>query len=98
MSEKEMVTVPYFVYEGEQVRNERIIKALIVALAMAIVLLFLSNAMWLYAWNEYDYTAEKYTIEQDNEGMNNVNINSTQGDVNNGAEGDLYEKDTNTQE
>ena len=97
MSEKEMVTVPYFVHEGEMVRNERTIKALIIALTAAIVLLFLSNAMWLYAWMEYDYSTEKYTIEQDNEGMNNVNINSTQGDVNNGAESNLHETDTDAQ-
>lgn len=93
MSEKEMVTVPYFVYEGEQVRHERVVRSLIVALAMAIVVIFLSNAIWLYAWMQYDYNTESYEIEQDNEGMNNININSTQGDVSNGAEGEIHKTD-----
>lgn len=37
--------VPYIVYEGEQARNERHIKRLWVALIVAIIALFASNAL-----------------------------------------------------
>jgi hypothetical protein len=44
--------------------------------------MFASNALWLYAWCQYDYTSEKVTYSQDGEGLNNINT-GTQGDVSN---------------
>lgn len=57
--EDKIMTVPYIVYEGEQARNERNVKRLIVALVVSIVVLFVSNAMWLMAWIQYDYSGEE---------------------------------------
>lgn len=74
--------IPYIVYESAQVRSERHIKRLVIALVIAIILIFASNAIWLYAWCQYDYTSEEITYTQDGEGMNNINT-GTQGDVNN---------------
>lgn len=73
--------VPFFVYETEVARNERTTKRLIIALIIAIILLFLSNAAWLYAWTRYDYESEEITYTQDGEGFNNINTGE-QGDVN----------------
>lgn len=50
--------VPYIVYEGEQARNERHIRRLVIALVVTILLLFATNAIWLYAWMSYDYVGE----------------------------------------
>lgn len=55
----ESVTVPYIVYEGELARQERKEKRLIIVIALTIILLFASNAAWLYAWMQYDYTSEE---------------------------------------
>lgn len=74
--------VPYIVYESAQVRSERHIKRLIIALVISIILMFTSNALWLYAWCQYDYTSEEVTYSQDGEGLNNINT-GTQGDVSN---------------
>ena len=74
--------VPYIVYESAQVRSERHIKRLIIALVVLIILMFTSNALWLYAWCQYDYTSEEVTYSQDGEGLNNINT-GTQGDVSN---------------
>lgn len=65
-------SVSYIVYEGEQARNERNIKRLVTALIIAIVLIFASNAVWLYCWMQYDYLYENttYTYEQDGQGLN----------------------------
>ena len=49
--------VPYYIYEGELVRHERTIKRLIIVLTISIVLLFASNALWLYEWTCYDYVS-----------------------------------------
>lgn len=72
--------VPFFVYETEVARNERTTKRLITALIITIILLFAANAIWLYAWVQYDYTSEEVTYSQDGEGLNNIN-NGLQGDI-----------------
>lgn len=64
--------VPYIVYEGAEVRAERHIKRLIVALILTVVLLFASNALWLYEWCQYDYSSTSTEVEysQDGQGTN----------------------------
>lgn len=75
--------VPYIVHEGEVARLERTIKRLIVVIIVSIGLMFATNAMWLYMWNQYDYVGEEtYSYDQDGAG---VNIIGTDNEVNNGA-------------
>lgn len=40
--------------EGSEDRLERIIHKLITLLIIAVALLFISNAIWIYAWNSTD--------------------------------------------
>lgn len=76
--------VPYIVYEGEQARHERTIRRLITIIIICIALIFASNAIWLYAWMQYDYSSEDVTtIQQDGRG---VNIIGNENGVSNGAE------------
>lgn len=51
--------VPYIVYEATQARNERTVKRLIIVVIIAVALIFISNAIWLYAWMQYDYVGEE---------------------------------------
>jgi hypothetical protein len=76
-------------------RNERTNKRLIIALILAVILMFASNAIWLYAWCQYDYssTSEETIYQQDGQG---TNIIGNTNEVNNGAEIDHSETDTNT--
>lgn len=76
----ETKTVPYIVYEASEARHERKDKRFIIALIIAIVLIFVSNAVWLYCWMQYDYVSEEITYSQDGEGFNNINTGN-QGDV-----------------
>ncbi len=64
--------IPYIVYESTLATSERHIKRLIIALVICIVLLFVSNAAWLYYESQYDYvsTEESTTYSQDGEGTN----------------------------
>ena len=57
MEERNM-PVPYLVHEGILVRLERSNRRLVYALIMAILLIFASNLMWLFFWNQYDYESE----------------------------------------
>ena len=79
MNEDRVENVPYIVHEGSMARMERMIKRMTYALVMAIVLLFASNALWLYEWMQYDYVSETITLE------------STKGHANYiGNDGDIY--------
>lgn len=62
--------VPYIVYEADMARGERTNKRLVVALIIAIVMIFVSHACWLWAWMQYDYTGEETVVTQDGEGLN----------------------------
>lgn len=76
--------VPYLVHETAMARNERAVKKLIIALIAAIVLMFASNAIWLYAWNSYDYVSEETIVEQDAQDGGNANYIGNDGDIVNG--------------
>ena len=86
-SNRDAVSIPYFVHEGDMDRMERTNKRLVVALVLTIVLMFATNAIWLYEWMQYDYVAEDEvtttTYEQDGSG---TNIMGNHNEVNNGTE------------
>lgn len=65
--------VPYLIYEATQARNERTIKKLIIVVVIAITLMFASNAVWLWAWSQYDYSSNDTSYWQDGEGINAIN-------------------------
>ena len=78
--------VPYLIYEATQARTERAIKRLITALIIAIALMFASNAIWLYAWMQYDYieTEEELKVHISTEGGGDANYIGNDGDILNG--------------
>ena len=93
MKENE-ISIPYVAHEGMQVRLERTIRRLIYALILAVVLMFASNGLWLYAWIQYDYESSEETITtsymQDGRGLNIIGMgNEVIGD---GADGNYREE------
>lgn len=85
--------VPYVVYESEMARNERIIKRLIVALVISIFLIFVSNAIWLYAWLQYDYSSESTVTVDGKDGV--ANYIGNDGEISNGTNNSEKSKDKN---
>lgn len=88
MDEK-MVSVPYIVHEGVQVRLERTIKRLVYALILTILLMFASNALWLHAWMQYDYVSEDSTTTTNTNTVDVDGKNGTAtyiGDIINGSD------------
>lgn len=72
--------VPYIVHETAMARNERNIRRMAIALIVSIVLMFASNALWLWAWMQYDY--ESYEAITDDGG--DANIIGQDGNIYNG--------------
>ncbi|HCJ37829.1 MAG TPA: hypothetical protein DHV37_05830 [Erysipelotrichaceae bacterium] len=76
--------VPYIAFESMMARYERHTKRLVIALIVAIVLMFASNIAWLYAWYQYDYSSETSTVEVD--GKDGIaNYIGNDGEINNGT-------------
>ena len=92
--ENEVMQVPYIVYESAEAKHERTVKRLILALMLAIGLLFLSNALWLNAWMQYDYTDQTIDVDA---GSGTANYIGQDGDITNGTDNNKNtEKDKNT--
>ena len=83
MAEREPVTVPFIVYESVTEKADRQQKRLIVIIGILIGLLFLTNALWLIAWNSYDYV-DDYSVELEADDGGNANYIGRDGDINNG--------------
>ena len=88
-------SVPYIVHESSMARMERQVKRGWIALIVAVCLLFASNAAWLYAWCQYDYSSEEIIVEQDAQDGGNANYIGNYGDIVNGLpESDSTEEET----
>ena len=88
-TENQNVTVPYVVHEAEVNRQERQIKRMWIALIVAIALIFVSNAIWLYAWMQYDYssTTEEIIVDAEDGNANYI-----------GQDGNIYNGENNSEE
>lgn len=98
--EKEVVLMPFVVHESGMTRMERIVKRLAVALIVSILLIFASNALWLYAWMQYDYSSDATTTETSTvtvDGKDGVaNYIGNDGDITNGTDNSAKSENHNT--
>lgn len=60
--------IPYIAFEAEMARYERTIKRLLIALVVAILLIFVSNIAWLWFFNQFDIEGETVQLESHEEG------------------------------
>ena len=86
-------SVPYIVHESSMARMERQVKRGWIALIVVVALLFASNAAWLYAWMQYDYTSEEVIVDVNSDDGGNANYIGNDGDIVNG-ESDRTEEET----
>ena len=77
------IQVPFIVHEAAIARMERTNKRLLIALLVAIITIFASNAMWLYMWNQYDYVGETDTVTLETRD-GTANYIGNDGDINYG--------------
>ena len=77
-------SVPYIVHESSMARMERQVKRGWIALIVAVCLLFVSNAAWLYAWMQYDYSSEETIVDVNSDDGGNANYIGNDGDIVNG--------------
>ena len=82
--EEKMMTVPYVAHQSAAARQERQIRRMWIALIVAIAFVFASNAIWLYAWMQYDYSSEEIIVDAEDNG--NANYIGQDGNIYNGED------------
>ena len=70
-------SIPYIAYESAIASSERQIKRLWIALILCMIMLFVSNGLWLY----YESQFETISYAQDGNGINAINTDSEIGDL-----------------
>ena len=69
--ENKVFAIPYIVYEAAQAKDERNFRRIVIALIIALAMLFISNLAWLYAWNQYEYIDEQTVTVDGADGIAN---------------------------
>ena len=99
IQDNEPITIPYVVFRDMQTHNRWVVKSLVIGIIICVLLVFLSNAIWLYAWNQYEYTSEETEVVTtvDSEGDGIANYTGHDGGVSIG-ESDSSQDNENTDE
>lgn len=90
MGDKEPISVPFVVYESAMEKADRQHRRLVTIIIIIISLLFVSNALWLVAWNSYDYV-DDYSIDVDAGDGGTANYIGNNGDIYNGTDNSTQE-------
>lgn len=83
MENNDNIVMSRIAFERMQSKDERNDKWRNLTIIILVVLLVVTNAMWLWAWNQYDYV-EDYTVDVDSEDGGNANYIGNDGDIYNG--------------
>ena len=81
--ENDTITMSRIAFERMQAKDEKNGRWRNIIIVMLIILLVVTNAMWLVAWNQYDYVDDYTSIEADD--GSNANYIGHNGDINNGS-------------
>ena len=85
-------------FERMQAKDERNDRWRNIIIIILIILLALTNGAWLYAWNQYDYTSDDYSIDVDAGDGGNANYIGRDGDINNGKDNSSQENNYEEEE
>ena len=77
--------ISYYVFESVQARNERTIKRLWISTIILVILLFVSNALWLWFFSGAEVESYEVTADSNSNAYYNEIGNNFKGDVNNGG-------------
>ncbi len=75
------IVVPYVVYRDSLAHNRWVVRALVITLLVIAVFLVVSNAAWVYFWNQYDYSSDEVVTTIDSEGDGVANYTGGDGGV-----------------
>lgn len=99
MENNENIVMSRIAFERMQAKDERNDRWRNITILVLIILLVVTNAMWLIAWNQYDYVQEDYSVDMQADDNSNANYIGNDGDINNGGKdnGNQAEKNQDSQ-
>lgn len=84
MENNDMISMSRLAFERMQAKDERNDRWRNITIIVLIILLVVTNAMWLVAWNQYDYVDDYTEIDSGDGG--NANYIGNDGDIYNGED------------
>jgi len=85
MENNDNIIMSRIAFERMQSKDERNDRWRNITIIVLIILLVVTNAMWLVAWNQYDYVdTEEYSVDVDADDGGNANYIGNNGDIYNG--------------
>lgn len=85
MDNNDMISMSRIAFERMQAKDERNDRWRNIIILVLIILLVVTNAMWLIAWNQYDYVDSYDEIDIDSGDSGNANYIGNDGDIHNGS-------------
>ena len=98
MENNDNIIMSRIAFERMQAKDERNDRWRNIIIIILIVLLALTNGAWLYAWNQYDYMSDDYSIDVDAGDGGNANYIGRDGDINNGKDNSSQENNYEEEE
>ena len=95
MENNDNIIMSRIAFERMQSKDERNDRWRNIIIIILIVLLVATNAMWLYAWSQYDYSqTDEFSVDLDAGDGGNANYIGNNGDINNGESNSNQKADT----
>ena len=76
-------TIPGFFHEADMARMERSIRRAWIIAVIAVILMFLTNAFWIYEWCSYDEVITDVEIDGGDGIASYIDAEDINGDVSN---------------
>jgi hypothetical protein len=95
MENNDNIIMSRIAFERMQAKDERNDFWRNLTIIFLIILLVVTNAMWLVAWNQYDYVEDYASLEADD--GSNANYIGNDGDIYNGGEDNSTQADEDAQ-
>jgi len=88
MGNNDNIIMSRIAFERMQSKDEKNDHWRNVIILTLIILLVVTNAMWLVAWNQYDYVDEDYSVDMDTGSGGDANYIGNDGDIEYGIDND----------
>jgi len=88
MENNDNIIMSRIAFERMQAKDERNDFWRNLTIIFLIILLVATNAMWLFAWHQYDYVDEDYSVDMNTGGDGDANYIGNDGDIEYGIDND----------
>lgn len=93
MENENDIIISRYAFERMQTKDEKNDRWRNIFILVLIILLVVTNAMWLVAWNQYDYVDDYYEVDMDSGDGGYANYVGNDGDITYGSNNSSQENE-----